>query len=71
MRKSDLLNCQNSMVDLMSNSYSQKTALWQMYGKTDMANFFAQLLLHLNTSYMTRGSYPYNGEGVYNPYVTI
>ncbi|KAG1652562.1 Anaphase-promoting complex subunit 5 [Nymphon striatum] len=34
MIKSDIVICQHSMLDLMTNSYGQKAALWDMYGKT-------------------------------------
>ena len=30
--KSDIVNCQNSLSDLMCTSYAQKAALWDMYG---------------------------------------
>ena len=31
--KSDIVNCQHSMSDLMCTSYAQKAALWHMYGR--------------------------------------
>jgi hypothetical protein len=63
LMKSDVLNCQHSMIDLMTNSYAQKAALWCLYGKTDMWSLSSQLLLHLNTSNPTQGIQSYNGEG--------
>jgi len=48
--KSDIINCQSSMSDLMSTSYAQKAALWSVYGKREMCMLSSQLLLHLNTS---------------------
>ena len=30
--KSDVLNCQHSLSDLVSTSLAQKAALWQFYG---------------------------------------
>ncbi|KAG1666329.1 Anaphase-promoting complex subunit 5 [Nymphon striatum] len=50
MIKSDIVICQHSMLDLMTNSYGQKAALWDMYGKTLMSSLTNQLLLNLNTS---------------------
>lgn len=47
----------------MSNSYAQKAALWNLYGKTEMASLWSQLLLNLNTDNLTLGR-PYIGEGI-------
>lgn len=63
LMKSDVLNCQHSMIDLMTNSYAQKAALWCLYGKIEMCSLSSQLLLHLNTSNPTQGVQSYNGEG--------
>ncbi|KAJ4439043.1 hypothetical protein ANN_14999 [Periplaneta americana] len=63
LMKSDVLNCQHSMIDLMTNSYAQKAALWCLYGKSEMSSLSSQLLLHLNTSNPTQGVQSYNGEG--------
>lgn len=46
----------------MSNSYSQKSSLWALYGKTQMASLWSQLLLHLNSDNLSSGKV-YNGEG--------
>lgn len=43
--KSDVLNCQHSMIDLMSLTYSEKSALWAYYGKMELSSVCAQLLL--------------------------
>lgn len=64
MMKSDILNCQHSMLELMSNSYAQKAALWHMYGKSCISNLTSQLLLHLNTSDPARKGLYHSGEGV-------
>lgn len=64
MMKSDILNCQHSILELMSNSYAQKAALWHMYGKSCMSNLVSQLLLHLNTSDPARKGLYHSGEGV-------
>lgn len=45
LMKSDVLNCQHSMMDLMSMSYAEKSALWSYYGKFDMSILNSQLLL--------------------------
>lgn len=47
--KSDALNCQNSMLELLANSFSQKAALWLLYGKMEMSSLSSQLLLRLHT----------------------
>jgi len=47
--KSDIINCQSSMSDLMSTSYAHKAALWNLYGKSEMSSLSSQLMLHLNT----------------------
>ncbi|KAL2712791.1 anaphase-promoting complex subunit 5 [Vespula squamosa] len=45
LMKSDVLNCQHSMIDLMSLTYSEKSALWAYYGKMELSSVCAQLLL--------------------------
>lgn len=47
--KSDALNCQNSMLELLANSFAQKGALWLLYGKMEMSSLASQLLLRLHT----------------------
>lgn len=47
--KSDTLNCQNSMLELLANSFAQKAALWLLYGKMEMSSLSSQLLLRLHT----------------------
>ncbi|XP_011314211.1 anaphase-promoting complex subunit 5 [Fopius arisanus] len=47
--KSDVLNCQHSMTDLMSMSYAEKAALWAYYGKAEMSIVSSQLLLLHNS----------------------
>lgn len=47
--KSDVLNCQHSMIDLMSLTYSEKSALWAYYGKMELSSVCAQLLLLHNS----------------------
>ncbi|KAK3923376.1 Anaphase-promoting complex subunit 5 [Frankliniella fusca] len=49
LMKSDTLNCQNSVLELLANSFAQKAALWLLYGKTEMSLLSSQLLLRLYT----------------------
>lgn len=49
LMKSDALNCQNSMLELLANSFAQKGALWLLYGKMEMSSLACQLLLRLYT----------------------
>lgn len=49
LMKSDALNCQNSMLELLANSFAQKAALWLLYGKMEMSSLSSQLLLRLHT----------------------
>ncbi len=36
--RSDIVNCQNSQSDLMCVSYSQKAALWSLYGNRSVCS---------------------------------
>lgn len=59
--KSDILNCQHSMVNLISNCVSERSALWSLYGKYEMASLSSQLLLNSNLKTMEKN---HNGEGL-------
>lgn len=59
--KSDILNCQHSMVNLISNCVSERSALWTLYGKYEMASLSSQLLLNSNLKTMEKN---HNGEGL-------
>ncbi|CAG9099570.1 unnamed protein product [Plutella xylostella] len=48
--KGDSINYLHSMTDLTLASLSNTAALWSLYGKTEMASIYCQLLLNLNTS---------------------
>ncbi|XP_049828082.1 anaphase-promoting complex subunit 5 isoform X1 [Schistocerca gregaria] len=63
LMKSDVLNYQHSIIDLIANSYAQKAGLWCLYGKTEMTLISSQLLLHLNMSHPAQGVQSYSGEG--------
>lgn len=56
------MNCQNNYDDLISNSYSQKSCLWLLFGKTEMSSLWSQLFLFLNTDNSSVGS-TYYDEG--------
>lgn len=67
--KSDVLNCQHSMSDLMSMTYAEKSALWAYYGKTEMSIVCAQLLLLHNSG--NRKQSLFNGESTCQAVVNI
>ncbi|XP_014476776.1 PREDICTED: anaphase-promoting complex subunit 5 isoform X2 [Dinoponera quadriceps] len=67
--KSDVLNCQHSMSDLMSITFAEKSALWAYYGKTEMASLCAQLLLLHNTG--NKKQHMFNGPSTCQAIVTI
>lgn len=50
LTKSDLLNCQHSMTELITATYTEKAALWTLYGRNIMSATVSQLLLNLDTS---------------------
>lgn len=47
LMKSEVMNFQHSFMDLVANSLSQKAALWQIYGKTELTSLCNQLLLQV------------------------
>ncbi|XP_058790721.1 anaphase-promoting complex subunit 5 isoform X2 [Phymastichus coffea] len=69
LTKSDSLNSQHTMIDLMSMIYAEKTALWAYYGKTEMASVCAQLLLLFNSGEKKQPMF--NGESTCQAVVTI
>lgn len=58
--KSDILNCQHSLMNLISNCMAERAALWNLYGWHEMGSLCSQLLLNSNLKVMDR---TYNGEG--------
>ncbi|KAJ8969112.1 hypothetical protein NQ314_001922 [Rhamnusium bicolor] len=62
LTKSDMINCQHNYKDLISNTYSMKSSLWQLYGKTEMSSLWSQLLLYLNID-SSSPSKAFYGEG--------
>ncbi|KMQ90055.1 anaphase-promoting complex subunit 5-like protein [Lasius niger] len=69
LMKSDMLNCQHSMSDLMSITFAEKSALWAYYGKTEMASLCAQLLLLHNTG--DKKQHMFNGPSTCQAIVTF
>ncbi|XP_039305649.1 anaphase-promoting complex subunit 5 isoform X2 [Solenopsis invicta] len=69
LMKSDMLNCQHSMSDLMSITFAEKAALWAYYGKTEMASLCAQLLLLHNTG--DKKQHMFNGPSTCQAIVTV
>lgn len=47
LMKSEVMNFQHSLMGLVSISLSQKSAVWQLYGKTELASLCNQLLLQV------------------------
>ncbi|CAH1158814.1 unnamed protein product [Phyllotreta striolata] len=62
LAKSDVINCQHNYRDLMSNNYAMKASLWQLYGKTEVASLWSQLLLYQNMDGLGSNE-AYYGEG--------
>lgn len=58
--KSDILNCQHSLMNLISNCMAERAALWNLYGWHEIGSLCSQLLLNSNLKVMER---TYNGEG--------
>lgn len=69
LMKSDVLNCQHSMSDLMSMTFAEKSALWAYYGKTEMSTVCAQLLL-LHNSGTTKQTL-FNGESTCQAVINV
>jgi anaphase-promoting complex subunit 5 len=59
--KSDILNCQHSMVNLISNCFAERSALWALYGKNEMVSLNSQLFLNANMKTMEK---THHGEGL-------
>lgn len=47
LMKSEVINFQHNLMDLVANCLSQKAAVWQQYGKTELASLCNQVLLHI------------------------
>lgn len=59
--KSDTLNCQHSLLHLMSTGLAERSALWSLYGKNEVATACSQVLLCSN---LQRLGKMYNSDGV-------
>ena len=64
LTKSDMIACQTSDVELLSTTFSQKSAFWGMYGRTKMCVTVSQLLLNLDTSDPARNGHQFLTEHV-------
>ena len=62
LSKSDMNNCQHSLIELILTSYAQKAALWNMYGRGYLSSTVSQLLLHLDSSASSRHNVYSTGE---------
>ncbi|XP_066585318.1 anaphase-promoting complex subunit 5 [Prorops nasuta] len=67
--KSDVLNCEHSMIDLVSMTYAEKSALWAYYGKTELSSISAQLLLLYNTG--DKKQHMFNGPSTCQALINI
>lgn len=57
------------MIDLMSMTYAEKSALWAYYGKTEMSSVCAQLLLLHNTG--DKKQHMFNGPSTCQAVVNV
>lgn len=65
LMKSEVINFQHSLNDLMANCIAQKAAVWTLYGKNEIASLCSQLLLHVVRTHSKRENDSMeNGEGV-------
>lgn len=65
LMKSEVINFQHSLMDLMANCIAQKAAVWTLYGKNEIASLCSQLLLHVVRTHSKRENDSMeNGEGV-------
>lgn len=64
LMKSEVINYQHSLMDLMANCIAQKAAVWTLYGKNEIASLCSQLLLHVvRTNSKRENDSMENGEG--------
>lgn len=65
LMKSEVINFQHSLMDLIANSMAQKAAIWTLYGKNEIASLCSQLLLTVVRTHVKREHDSMeNGEGV-------
>lgn len=62
--KSEVINFQNSLMDLVANCVAQKAAVWQQYGKTELSSLISQLLLTVTRTTNKESDCIENGEGI-------
>ncbi|KAG8201693.1 hypothetical protein JTE90_012757 [Oedothorax gibbosus] len=63
LSKSDVQNCQHSMIDLMGSAYTLRAGLWSYYGKSAMSWLTCVLYLFLDTPDIARGGVYHISEG--------
>ncbi|XP_077987048.1 anaphase-promoting complex subunit 5-like [Glandiceps talaboti] len=62
---SDAMNSLHNMPDLMCTCLAMQSAMWQMYGQSEMSRLCSQMLLHMNNSAeLAKSSFPVDGEAV-------
>uniref|UniRef100_A0A336M354 Anaphase-promoting complex subunit 5 n=1 Tax=Culicoides sonorensis TaxID=179676 RepID=A0A336M354_CULSO len=61
LMKSDVLNCQHSIMNLMATSMAERAALWNLYGKNEIAACCSQVMLHIS---LKRLGKTYNSDGI-------
>lgn len=64
LMKSEVINFQNNLMDLVANCISQKAAVWQQYGKTELSSLCNQLLLNVTRTTNKESDCIENGEGI-------
>ena len=62
MSKSDILNCQHSLISLILTTYAQKAAFWTMYGRGQLSSTVSQLLMNIDSSDPSRHNLYVTGE---------
>ena len=65
LTRSDMINCKHSITDLVTSSYSQKSAFWSMYGRSHMSSTVSQLLLNIDNTGNRMIGKRNNGKGIY------
>ncbi|XP_070532734.1 anaphase-promoting complex subunit 5-like [Ptychodera flava] len=62
---SDAMNLLHNMPDLMCTCLAMQSAMWQMYGQSEMSRLCSQMLLHMNnSSELAKSSFPVDIEAV-------
>lgn len=59
--RSDTLNCQHRITNLLATGTAERSALWSMYGKNELAMCCTQVMLYSNMKKLGKS---YNSDGV-------